>query len=280
MARRAALACVLAISASSVACDRLTNRGRPPKGATLPSLSVTLSPASATFTITTDGVARTVGAGCTLEAGAGPTLSWPRGAMNAPAVSACARSLRAQPATRLAKTDYVVVDGTNDAPYEDVLSLVDALRRDDAGEMFTSYSVKHRPPKHPPPPSTPAPEQQRTANNDQQGVALIVSGTKVLVDDDAVLEIASASASASGPGDLATRGLPDPEKPADDDALPTVARALTKWRTAARERHAVDDELILILEPQTPFLVLRELMTTADSAGFTRYHLMILRRAK
>jgi biopolymer transport protein TolR len=88
-------------------------------------------------TLTTAGGA--IATGCD---GIGPGLTVPsrRGEYDLAGLSACARRIKGSRPERAAETQ-VTVTASPDVPYATVIAVMDALRRDDAGELFPEATL-------------------------------------------------------------------------------------------------------------------------------------------
>lgn len=229
-----------------------------------------------------------MGAGCV----AGSTVTVPRGdggAIDFGAVARCARTLKTNEAS-LRTDGSVRVNAASETPYQDVMSLMDAVRKDDMGELFPEVSfglptaAPERPKRAAPPVCDAASGPfsiSASSNAAEEGLVVLISKSQILVGDERVLEYPDSDA-------VRSRGLPASFKrngEADYFIVPLAEhlareRDLTmKLRSAKAIDPARANELIVVADSATPYRLFREVLYTAAETGFDKYHLMVLQKA-
>ncbi len=121
------------------------------------------------------------------------------------------------------------------------------------------------------------PKSVLTTEASQEGVAVLVSKTSIIVDDNTIATV---------PAD-ATHGLEGKYKrsgPTDLYIVP-LANALQSWRERDRQiriatgKDASSSEAIIIADANTPYRLLTEVLFTLGQSEFGKFHLMVLQGA-
>ncbi len=238
-------------------------------------------------TLRTDGVTFSlargpVGTGCTGTTGVTvPRASGP--SYDFAAVTRCARTLKTtEPG--LATTSTITIDAANETPYQDVVSLLDAVRSDAAGPLFSDVklALPAPPAASPKPSSAPTTAAKLVAGGEAvDGTPVIVTKKKILVEDEEIRTY-------GGPATVLS-GLPAAEKRGGAagfyvdklGAKLAPACAMTrKIREAKKLDPAAPCDLVLVADTSIPYRVLVEVLATAAESGFGEFHLMVLQGAK
>jgi biopolymer transport protein ExbD len=108
----------------------------------------------------------------------------------------------------------------------------------------------------------------------QEGLAVIISKSQIVVDDHAVVPVPALPATAieakykrNGPGDL---------------YIVPLANALQSWRERDKQvrlatgKDASTSEAIIIADAQTPYRILIEVLFTLGETEFGKFHMMVL----
>src|SRR5262249_20891643 len=122
------------------------------------------------------------------------------------------------------------------------------------------------------------PKSVLTTEASQEGVAVLVSKTSIMVDDNVVVPI---------PADP-THGVEGKYKRSgpNDLFIVPLANALQSWRERDRQIRAATgkdpsfSEAIIIADSNTPYRLLVEVLFTLGQVEFSRFHLMVLQGAK
>jgi biopolymer transport protein ExbD len=122
------------------------------------------------------------------------------------------------------------------------------------------------------------PKSILTTEAAQDGLAVVVSKSNIIVDNNAVCPVPAAPATAidgkykrSGPGDL---------------YIVPLANALQAWRDndkrvrTATGRDASSSEAIIIADANTPYRILVEVLYTLGETEFGKLHMMVMQGAK
>ena len=121
------------------------------------------------------------------------------------------------------------------------------------------------------------PKSVLTTEASQEGVAVLVSKTSIIVDDNTIATV---------PAD-ATHGLEGKYKrsgPTDLYIVP-LANALQSWRERDRQiriatgKDPSSSEAIIIADANTPYRLLTEVLFTLGQSEFGKFHLMVLQGA-
>jgi biopolymer transport protein ExbD len=122
------------------------------------------------------------------------------------------------------------------------------------------------------------PKSVLTTEASQEGVAVLISKSSIIVDDNLIAQV---------PSD-ATHGLEAKYKrsgPTDLYIVP-LANALQSWRERDRQirlatgKDPSSSEAIIIADAGTPYRLLTEVLFTLGQAEFGKFHLMVLQGAK
>jgi biopolymer transport protein ExbD len=122
------------------------------------------------------------------------------------------------------------------------------------------------------------PKSVLTTEASQEGVAVLISKSSIIVDDNIV---------ASVPAD-ATHGVEGKYKrtgPTDLYIVP-LANALQSWRERDRQvrlatgKDPSSSEAIIIADSNTPYRLLTEVLFTLGQSEFAKFHLMVLQSGK
>ena len=122
------------------------------------------------------------------------------------------------------------------------------------------------------------PKSVLTTEASQEGVAVLISKSSIIVDDNTIAQV---------PSD-ATHGLEAKYKrsgPTDLYIVP-LANALQSWRERDRQirlatgKDPSSSEAIIIADAGTPYRLLTEVLFTLGQAEFGKFHLMVLQGAK
>ena len=122
------------------------------------------------------------------------------------------------------------------------------------------------------------PKSVLTTEASQEGVAVLVSKSQIIVDDNPVVPV---------PAD-ATHGVEGKYKrsgPTDLYIVP-LANALQSWRERDKQirlatgKDASHSEAIVIADRDTPYRLLVEVLFTLGQTEFNKFHLMVLQGAK
>ena len=122
------------------------------------------------------------------------------------------------------------------------------------------------------------PKSVLTTEASQEGVPIVVSKTKIMVEDESVVDVPS-DASHGVEGKF-KRGGPN------DLYITKLGQTLKSWRDTDRQvrlaqgKDANASEAIIIADANTPFRLLLEVMHTAMMNEFAKFHLMVLQGAK
>jgi len=122
------------------------------------------------------------------------------------------------------------------------------------------------------------PKSILTTEASQEGLAVVVSKSSITVDDNSVCPV---------PADP-THGLEARYKRngANDLYITCLANALQSWRDRDRQvrlatgKDPNSSEAILIVDAQTPYRLLVEVLYTLGQTEFAKFHLMVLQAAK
>ncbi|MEZ4260158.1 MAG: biopolymer transporter ExbD [Polyangiaceae bacterium] len=122
------------------------------------------------------------------------------------------------------------------------------------------------------------PKSMLTTEASQEGVAVLVSKTQIIVDDNKVCDV---------PTD-ATHGIEGKYKRSGPNDLFVVplANALQSWRERDRQvrmatgKDPSQSEAIIIADANTPYRLLVEVLFTLGQSEFAKFHLMVLQSAK
>ncbi len=121
------------------------------------------------------------------------------------------------------------------------------------------------------------PKSVLTTEASQEGVAVLISRSSIIVDDNIVAQV---------PAD-ATHGLEGKYKrtgPTDLYIVP-LANALQSWRERDRQvrlatgKDPSSSEAIVIADANTPYRLLTEVLFTLGQSEFAKFHLMVLQGA-
>ncbi len=121
------------------------------------------------------------------------------------------------------------------------------------------------------------PKSVLTTEASQEGVAVLISKSSIIVDDNIVAQV---------PAD-ATHGLEGKYKrsgPTDLYIVP-LANALQSWRERDRQvrlatgKDPSSSEAIIIADSNTPYRLLTEVLFTLGQSEFAKFHLMVLQGA-
>jgi biopolymer transport protein ExbD len=177
-----------------------------------------------------------------------------------------------------------------DIRYEELVAVMDAARGDH-GELFpeprfeTPHGVDSTiegPDSTPPPcagraPTAPVPSTGKKPPEEEEGVVILLSKTKLQVGDDdkPIAEYSDLTA-------IAKEGLPASIKFGGANGLfiEPLARSLSKHRDldcqlrAAKGEDASSSQAILVADASIPYRLFYEVMNTAKRSGFGRFHLM------
>jgi len=179
----------------------------------------------------------------------------------------------------------------SDIRYEELVAVMDAARGDH-GELFPEprFETPHgidstiegpEDPRPPPcagrAPTAPVPSAAKKPPEDEEGVVILLSKTKLQVGDDdkPIAEYSDLTA-------IAKEGLPAAIKFGGANGLfiEPLARSLSKHRDldcqvrAAKGEDASSSEAILVADASIPYRLFYEVMNTARRSGFGRFHLM------
>jgi len=122
------------------------------------------------------------------------------------------------------------------------------------------------------------PKSVLTTEASQEGVPIVVSKSKIMVEDDPIVDVPS-DASHGVEGKF-KRGGPN------DLYITKLGQTLKSWRDTDRQvrlaqgKDANASEAIIIADANTPFRLLLEVMHTAMMNEFAKFHLMVLQGAK
>jgi biopolymer transport protein ExbD len=232
------------------------------------------------------------------------TVANKSGTLDFAALTSCVAKLKASPSGR--DETWVTISATPETPYHAIVSVMDAVRKNADGEdLFPEVtfgmprSEKSTTDASPPivpsapaatvgraPPTAPkktpfsptAPAPNRTTDAEQEGVAVIVSRTQIIVEDTPVVSV---------PTDAAIGVEAQYKRSGRSDLyIVPLAKALGVWRDrdrAARTAAGKDSafsEAIVIADANTPYRLLMEVLYTLGQSEFAKYHLMVLQAAK
>jgi biopolymer transport protein ExbD len=118
------------------------------------------------------------------------------------------------------------------------------------------------------------PKSVLTTEASQEGVAVLISKTSIVVDDNVVATV---------PAD-ATHGLEGKYKRSgpNDFYIVPLANALQSWRERDRQvrlatgKDPSSSEAIIIADSNTPYRLLSEVLYTLGQSEFAKFHLMVL----
>lgn len=118
------------------------------------------------------------------------------------------------------------------------------------------------------------PKSVLTTEASQEGVAVLISKTQVMVDDNVVVSV---------PAD-ATHGVEGKYKRsgANDLYIVPLANALQSWREKDRQirlatgKDPSSSEAIIVADSGTPYRLLTEVLFTLGQSEFAKFHLMVL----
>jgi len=121
------------------------------------------------------------------------------------------------------------------------------------------------------------PQSILTTEASQEGVPVLISKSKIVVDDEAVVDV---------PSD-ATHGVEGKYKRGGPNDLYIVklGQALQSWRErdkrlrAATGKEPSGSEAIIIADAMTPYRLLVEVLFTLGQSEFSKFHLMVLQGA-
>ena len=271
----------LATSAASVASASASSVGPVPSALSpaAPGAKVTASLDAGGVSFSVSG--KKVGTGCAGDQGVTvPVQSG--GAPDFAVVSACARTLKADP--KLADQTAMTVSAAPETRYGDVIALLDATRSDARGDLFpdvqfgiprtaTSAAPSAAPRALPVTPLDPV-----AADQIEEGVILRISKTQITVGDDPNSVVSYPDLES-----VRAHGLDAKHKRAgqNDVFIVPLARVLESYRATdkrIREAKGVDastSELILVADENVPYRVLVEVLFTAGEAEFGKYHLLV-----
>jgi biopolymer transport protein ExbD len=121
------------------------------------------------------------------------------------------------------------------------------------------------------------PKSVLTTEASQEGLAVVISKSQVIVDDRPILPVPARPATAieakykrSGQGDL---------------YLVPLANALQSWRERDKQvrlatgKDATSSEAIIIADAETPYRILIEVLFTLGETEFGKFHMMVLQGA-
>ena len=256
-------------------------------------LSVSVSNEGVVVTTSQGGV----GPGCRPGA-ARDTVTVPRaagGALDLPPLTLCARR-RESSVAGLRDTTSFRLTGQPSTPYAEIVAVLDALRSDEAGELFSEPSLS-KPvgvdTLDGPPASAPAVDPddsgvdagwlpEATGPPPDDDVVVVATKTQILVGDELTPVVTY-----PGLESLAEAGLPAALKlgGASGVYVQPLGAALERARaTAALARKAKHGRaapfvVMIVADKRMPYRGLYEIVYTAGHAGFAKYHLMVMQEA-
>ena len=264
-------------------------------GSTAPSLELSVFIGADGFRVTSLGAG--LAPGCA-TAGQGVTVPNKNGAYDFEGLTACAVKLKATPA---GTGSAVTLAATPATKYQTVISTMDALRKSGGTDLFPdvtfglaraeaatnsassssvpSPAVLPKPSAAPRPPARPAepapqPTVTTSSSDDGEGVAVLVSKSSIIVDDQVVLPIPSDA-------ELGVDAKYKRTGRADLYIVP-LANALRTWREQDRQVRTATgkdpsfSEAILIADAGMPYRLLTEVLFTLGQSEFAKFHLMVL----
>jgi biopolymer transport protein ExbD len=267
-------------------------------GATTPSLDLSVFIATDGFHVISLGA--NLAPGCATP-GPGPTVPNKDGAYDFAGLTACAVTLKGRPA---GAGTAVTIAGTPATKYQTLVSTMDALRKSEEKELFPEVTFgmarsEPQPNKASPssapllaapstarapatgparPPIPPGPKPTiTTSSTSEDGVAVLVSKSLIIVDDQPVAPI---------PSD-AELGLEAKYKRngRTDLYIVPLANVLVAWRERDKQVRAATgkdpsfSEAILIADGNTPYRLVVEVLFTLGHTEFGKFHLMVLQGA-
>ncbi|CAN5143891.1 hypothetical protein BH09MYX1_BH09MYX1_07300 [soil metagenome] len=122
------------------------------------------------------------------------------------------------------------------------------------------------------------PKSILTTEASQEGVPVIISKSKIMVEDEAIVDV---------PAD-ATHGVEAKYKRggANDLYITKLGQTLQAWRNTDRDlrraqgKDASGSEAMVIADKDTPYRLLVEVLFTLGQTEFNKFHLMVLQGAK